>query len=71
MADLAPGQTSSVGLGFGHTVTMARSRGDTLLVIRGRKDVLRRCEARLTEPAGLDTWKRVYALELQRIQSGR
>ncbi|HEY1692677.1 MAG TPA: hypothetical protein VGG39_10980 [Polyangiaceae bacterium] len=38
-------------------------------VLRG--DVLRRCEARLTDGTRLETWKRVYALELTRLQSSR
>lgn len=36
-----------------------------------RAEVLRRCEARLDDEAHLETWKRVYALELRRIQSPR
>ena len=32
MAELAPGQSSAVGLGFGHTATMARTESDTFVV---------------------------------------
>jgi hypothetical protein len=48
MADLALGQRSAVGLGFGHTATMVRSQSETLLVIRG-PDGCPALEVRVTE----------------------
>jgi hypothetical protein len=48
MAELVPGQPSSVGLGFGHTATMARSKSDTLVVIRG-PDGATAAEIRVTQ----------------------
>jgi hypothetical protein len=35
MAELAPGQQTAVGLGFGHTATIVRSESDTFVVVQG------------------------------------